>query len=104
MHGADKQKIYAICFGNGYSVQIIQPCSGPICDFVFMEDEKSVFWINTHAVFVIHHLTSKLNLIKQDTHHRNCVLFPNSKPKKSQMKQRERERSIEVPVECFFQS
>lgn len=56
MHGVDKQKTYCICFGNGYLVPALTETSiGPVRDSVFTEDEKSVFWINTDAGFVMHH-------------------------------------------------
>jgi len=55
------------CLFSSNYITLLQTSLGPIHDFVFMEDGKYVFWINTNSGFVIHHLTSKLNLIKQDT-------------------------------------
>lgn len=56
---------------------------GPTRDFVSTEDEKSIFWFNTHACFVIH-LTSKLNLIKQDTQPQEFVfIFQTAKQNKT---------------------
>lgn len=56
---------------------------GPTCNFVSTEDEKFLFWIDIDAISVIHHLTNRLTLRKQDTQPKEFVfIFPNSKTKK----------------------
>lgn len=72
---------------------------GPTCDFVSMEDEKSLFWINTDAISVIHHLINRLTLRKQDTKGIS-VHFPKQRNKKKGRCRRQ--KSIKEPLGCVF--
>lgn len=75
---------------------------GPTCNFVSTEDEKSLFWIDIDAISVIHHLTNRLTLRKQDTQPKEFVfIFPNSKTKKKKVRCR-RQKSIKEPLGYVF--